>query len=190
MNLTMPWTATNGHTNGAADKIDDVRNVLGREAEHLAQVAAQIGRDAGTHADSSCATSAHDAQKQTNAAVNRFADIAAALGPSIAAIGRQRVRQVGEQAQSLGQELRQVRITTEPKKNDSTTRRCPFGRPGHRHRHRHRSHVAARSRAWPGAPRGAEGATCRVDQQRPRQGDGCDRQRAQISDHRHRHRQL
>src|SRR5688572_2265194 len=96
MNFTMPWTASKGHANGAADKVEDVRHALGREVDHLAQVAAQ---------------------KQTNVAVNRIADIAATIGPTIATLGRQKMRQAGEQAQSLGQELRQVRITTEPRRN-------------------------------------------------------------------------
>jgi hypothetical protein len=118
MNLTAPWTATNGHTNGNHDKIDEMRTALGREADHLAQVAAQLGRDAGTHADVVARDVARDAQKQTNVAVSRIADIAAAWGPAVAAIGRKRVQQVGEQAQSLGHDLSKVRITTEPKRND------------------------------------------------------------------------
>ena len=46
MNLTAPWNATNGHSNGTHEKIDEVRDVLSREADHLAEVAAQFGRDA------------------------------------------------------------------------------------------------------------------------------------------------
>jgi hypothetical protein len=119
MNFTLPWTASNGHANGAADKIEDVRSALGREVDHLAHVAAQIGRDAGAHADGLAHDVARDAQKQTNVAMNRIADIAATLGPTIAGLGRQKMRQATEQAQSLGQELRQVRITTEPRRNDT-----------------------------------------------------------------------
>lgn len=118
MNLTAPWTAKNGHANGTHDKIEDVRNALGREADHLAQVAAQIGRDAGTHADVVARDVAHDAQKQTNAAVGRIADLAAAWAPAVAAMGRQRVKQASDQASSIGHELRQVRLTTEPRRND------------------------------------------------------------------------
>jgi hypothetical protein len=119
MKFTMPWTASNGHANGAADKIEDVRSALGREVDHLAQVAAQMGRQAGAHAEGVAHDVAHDAQKQTNVAMNRIADIAAALGPTIATIGRQKVREATEQAQSLGQDLRKVRITTEPRRNDA-----------------------------------------------------------------------
>jgi hypothetical protein len=78
-----------------------------------------MGRDAGTHAEGVAHDVARDAQKQTNVAMNRIADIAATLGPTIAAVGRQKMRHATEQAQSLGQELRQVRITTEPKRNDA-----------------------------------------------------------------------
>jgi hypothetical protein len=114
MNLTMPWTASKGHANGAAEKIEDVRHAIGREVDHLAQVAAQMGRDAGAHAEDVAHDVTRDAQKQTNVAMSRIAEVAATIGPTIATLGRQKVRQATEQAQSLGKDLRQVRITTEP----------------------------------------------------------------------------
>lgn len=117
MNFTMPWTASNGHANGVTDKLEDVRSALGREADHLAQVAAQLGHEAGAHAETVARDVAVDAQKQTGAAVNRLAAMAATLGPTIAVMGRQKMRQVGEQAQALGHDLRQVRVTTEPPKS-------------------------------------------------------------------------
>jgi hypothetical protein len=119
MNFTTPWTASNGHHNGT-DKIQEVRDALGREAEHLAQVAAQFGRDAGAHADVVARDVARDAQKQTNVAVKRLSDLAATWGPTIAAMGQQRMKQVGEQAQALGHDLSKVRITTEPKRRGSS----------------------------------------------------------------------
>jgi hypothetical protein len=119
MNFTLPWTASNGHTTAVTEKLEDVRTVLGREVDHLAEVAAQMGREAGTHAEGVAHDVARDAQKQTNVAMNRIAEIAATLGPTIATIGRQKMRQVGEQAHTLGNELRQVRITKEPKRNDA-----------------------------------------------------------------------
>jgi gas vesicle protein len=118
MNLTAPWNATNGHSNGTHEKIDEVRDVLSREADHLAEVAAQFGRDATTHVDGVARDVAKDAQKQTNAAVKRLGDIAATWAPAIAAMGQQRIRQTAEQAQSIGKDLSKVRITTEPKRND------------------------------------------------------------------------
>lgn len=117
MNITMPWTARNGHQNGVTNKLEDVRNALSREADHLAQVAAQMGHEAGAHAETVARDVATDAQKQTGAAINRLAEMAATLGPTIAVMGRQKMRQVGEQAQALGHDLRQVRVTTEPKKS-------------------------------------------------------------------------
>jgi hypothetical protein len=119
MNFTLPWTASNGHAHGVTDKLEDVRSALGREVDHLAEVAAQMGRDAGTQAEGVAHDVARDAQKQTNVAMNRIADIAATLGPTIATIGRQKMRQVGEQAQTLGSELQKVRLTTEPKRSDA-----------------------------------------------------------------------
>jgi len=116
MKLTMPWTATNGHSNGATDTLDDVRHAVGREVEHLAQVAAQIGRDASAQAD----VVARDVSKQTGTQVNRLLDTAAALGPTIALLGRQRMRGLGQQAQTLGHELRQVRLTTQPRQTGAS----------------------------------------------------------------------
>jgi hypothetical protein len=122
MNFTLPWTASNGHSNvanAATEKLEDVRDALGREVDHLAQVAAKMSREAGAHAENVSHDLARDTQKQTNVAMNRIADIAATLGPTIATIGRQKMRQASEQAQNIGQELRQVRLTTEPKRNDA-----------------------------------------------------------------------
>ncbi|MDL2335204.1 MAG: YtxH domain-containing protein [Chloroflexota bacterium] len=122
MNFTMPWTANNGHHNGASDTLHDVRDALGREADHLAQVAAQMGRDAGGQADSVARDVARDAQKQTGAAISRIAEVAAAVAPTIAVMSRQKFRQVGEQAQSIGHELRQVRVTKEPRRSGQGAR--------------------------------------------------------------------
>lgn len=124
MKLTMPWTATDRHLNGATDKLDDVRQAVGREVDHIAQVASQLGRDADAQAEEV----AHDAGKQTGAVVNRLMGTAATLGPTIALMGRQKVRglsqqaqtlshDVGQQASTLGHELRQVRLTTEPRQS-------------------------------------------------------------------------
>lgn len=119
MKITMPWTTRNGHQNGVTDKLEDVRDALGREADHLAQVAAQMGHEAGAHAETVARDVATDAQKQTGAAINRLAEIAATVGPTIAVMGRKKIRQVGEQAQALGHDLRQVRVTTEPRRSGS-----------------------------------------------------------------------
>ena len=113
LKLTMPWTATDNHLNGATDKLGDVRDTLGREVDHLAQAAAQMGRDASAQAEGV----AHDAGKQTGVVMNRLVGTAAALGPTIAVLGRQRMHGLGQQAQTLGNELRQVRLTTEPRRS-------------------------------------------------------------------------
>jgi hypothetical protein len=125
MNFTLPWTASNGHSNvdkvatAATEKLEDVRDALGREVDHLAKVAAEMTRNAGAQADNVAHDVARDTHKQTSAAVDRIAAIAATLGPTIATFGRQKMREASEQAQNLGQELSKVRITTEPKRNDA-----------------------------------------------------------------------
>jgi gas vesicle protein len=129
MKLTMPWTVTNGHANGTPKKLEDVRDALGREVDHLAEVAAKMGREASTQAEGVAQDLARDAQKQTSVAMNRIADLAATLGPTIAAVGRQKMRQASEQAQALGKELSQVRITKEPprKRSDLITSAALIG---------------------------------------------------------------
>ena len=127
MNFTMPWTASNGHSNvdkvatAATEKLEDVRSALGREVDHLAEVAAKMSREAGTQAENVAHDVARDAQKRTNVAVDRIAAIAATLGPTIATFGRQKMREASTQAQTIGQELRHVRLTTEPKRSDTLT---------------------------------------------------------------------
>lgn len=146
MTLTMPWKAR-GDTpvNGVGSKLDDVRRAISKEAEHLADVAAQVSRDTGVQASKLVAQTAAQASKlsdQTASGTSRIADqaqaqaagiasdpIAAAanvaqqvvkgaaeLGAVLAVSGRKTAKDLTENAQSVAGDLRRVRITTEPKK--------------------------------------------------------------------------
>ena len=130
MKLTMPWNATETNRNGIAGKLDQVRRALSDEADHLAAVAADLGRDlaeaAGnvTHdagkatgkvaqdAGAQVATVAQDVQYGAGALAQKLAAGAAGLGAAIAASGRK----TAHDAQELGKEARNVRLTTEPAK--------------------------------------------------------------------------
>lgn len=90
MKLTMPWTAPEIHLNGVGGKLDDVRQALGREVDQLADVgsqAATAARDTSTHA-----------------------------GEVVQKVLAQRARDLGSHVQSMGHDLRQMRLTTEPRR--------------------------------------------------------------------------
>jgi hypothetical protein len=135
MTLTMPWKASSDTpVNGVASKIDDVKRTLSREAERLADITAQYTQDAGAHA----ADIADDASKQASkvaknatkkaqaVASDPAADArglasdvmkaAASLGTALALGSRKTADDLSESAQSVAKDLRNVRITTEPKK--------------------------------------------------------------------------
>jgi hypothetical protein len=108
MKLTIPMTDTAIDTNGVAEKLDDVRKALGDEADQLADVASQIGKDVGKQAS----------QATTNAGglIDQIWRSAGGLASAIAASSRRSAQDLGRDVQSLGDDLRKVRITTEPKK--------------------------------------------------------------------------
>lgn len=135
MNLTMPFRGTtNTPVNGLASKLDDVRHALSQEADHLAEVAAQFSREAGTHASkladdaasqagkvahdtgTHAASLAHDPVGAASGFAQQLVRGAAEIGTAIAATGRKTARDLGHDAQNVAQDLRQVRITTEAKK--------------------------------------------------------------------------
>ena len=89
MRLTMPWT--------------DVRGALGKEVDQLALFGAQA------------ATVARSGSANTGAVVQKLVDSAAIVAPQVAALGRQRVRDLGHDVQLLGHDLRQIRLTTAPR---------------------------------------------------------------------------
>jgi hypothetical protein len=125
MRLTMPWSATETHHNGngTMGKLDELRTALGKEVDHLAKVAAQLSHDigakaseAGTDATEQAATATREAQANAGGIARQIMAGAAALGPTIAFISRKRAESLGRDVQSLGQDLRRVRLTTEPRR--------------------------------------------------------------------------
>jgi len=143
----MPWQASRDTpVNGVADKLDEVRRNLSKEAAHLAEMAADYTAQAQAHASdvaddatiqaSKLARSASDqasavaSEHAANASswFNQLLQAGAALGTAIALSGRKSAQDLGDNAQAvakdvggnaqtLAKELRKVRVTTEPKKS-------------------------------------------------------------------------
>jgi len=123
MKLTMPWTATEVHSNGIGSTIDEVRQALTKEVDHLANVATQLRRELGDQtskvghdAGAQATTTAQDASRNAGALGRQLLAGAAAIGPQLAMLGRGRMRDLGRNVQTLGKDLRHVRLTTEPKR--------------------------------------------------------------------------
>jgi hypothetical protein len=135
MNLTTPWKSSADHAaNGVSAKLDEIRQSLSAHAEHLADVAANYGSDAGSQASRLADDAAAQARKvahETSAVaadvardpvgsaggfVQSLLDAIGALFGSLTATGRKTAADLGHDAQAAAAELRKVRITTEPKK--------------------------------------------------------------------------
>jgi hypothetical protein len=142
MNVTMPWKASSDTpVNGVASKIDEVRKTLTKEAEHLADMAAQYGRDAAAHASdiaedagrqasklasdasriasdagSKAQSAASDSQASASNIGQQLMKGAAQLGTALALSGSKAANDAQASAQSTAKNLRNVRLTTEPQK--------------------------------------------------------------------------
>ena len=122
MNLTMPWTNTK--TDQLTRTLDAVRRALSDEADHIAKVAAEIGRETNQQATKI----SHEAEEKATTAAAGLGGSAASLaqqflrraskfGDQIAASGRKSMSDLGHDVQSLGDELKHVRVTTEPRRS-------------------------------------------------------------------------
>jgi hypothetical protein len=146
MSVTLPWKASRDTpVNGVADKVDEVRKNLSKEAERLSEMAADYTRQATAHVSEVASDTANivtntarDARDQASGAASEHAGnasswlndllrAAAALGTAIAFGGRKTAQDLGDNAQSVAKDLgknagavakdlRNVRITTEPRR--------------------------------------------------------------------------
>jgi len=117
MTVTMPFKAPSDiDVDGVASRIDEVRRSLSTEAEHLAEMAAQYGREAGMHTANVAHEIARDPQGTANGWLQLLFKALAGLSAAFATSGRKFAEDAGGNAQSLARDLRHVRITTEPKK--------------------------------------------------------------------------
>jgi hypothetical protein len=137
MSLTMPWKASSDTpVNGVASRFDDMKRTLSREAEHLANLAAQYTHDAGSHVSDVADDASKQASKIAKDATNKAQSVAtdpagqagslandvlkaaAGLGTAVVLSGRKTADDLSGTAQSVAKDLRNVRITTEPKKTN------------------------------------------------------------------------
>lgn len=125
MRLTMPWNITERNHNGSghSGKLEELRAALGKEVDHVAKVAAQLSQDlgaqaraAGTEVTDQAASAAKDVQSNASGIASKIVVGAAALGPTIALMSRKRAETLASDVQSLGQDLRRVRLTTESRR--------------------------------------------------------------------------
>ena len=123
MNLTMPWNTKQSPAEKVSGTLDDVRRALASEADHIAEVAAQFGHEAGSQAakasheaTSQAGSAVHDATAAASGIVQQLVRGASQLGKEIAATGKKSVRDLGHDVQAIGDDLKHVRVTTEPKR--------------------------------------------------------------------------
>ena len=125
INVTLPWTATQGYRMASPASWMRFDEALGNEAGQLSAVAAERTKDIGSKAaelGEDAGSKAADIARDTSASgqqPGRAGDAsgATALGASIAASSRSSVKELSKDVQSLGEDLRNVRITTEPKRS-------------------------------------------------------------------------
>jgi hypothetical protein len=125
MSVTLPWKASgDSPVNGVATKIDEVRQSLGKEAERLAQMADEYGQQARANAadtaDQALAQAKKTADEQGTRAsgwLSQLMKAAAGLGTAIALSSRKTAQDLGDSAQVKAKDLRNLRLTTEPKQS-------------------------------------------------------------------------
>jgi hypothetical protein len=108
-------------SNGLATKWDEMQQALSEEADHIAQVASEMGREAKARAadatdDASAAATKHVAHANSwlSDVVGELLKAFAAAGAALAINGRKTANDVNRSAQSVAQEARKLRLTTEP----------------------------------------------------------------------------
>jgi hypothetical protein len=121
MNLTLPRTGNKSEQ--LAHTLDEVKRALADQADHIAKVAADIGHEtskqaakSGDEAGKQATILANEVSTKASSIAERFLRGAARIGDQIAASGRKSVGDLGHDVQSMGQELRRVRVTTEPRR--------------------------------------------------------------------------
>jgi hypothetical protein len=125
MTVTLPWKASgDSRVNGVAEKIDEVRKSLSKEAERLADMADEYTQharadavDAVDDASGQVKQTANEQVTRANGWANDLIKAAAGLGTAIALGGRKTAQDLGDSAQEKAKDLRNLRLTTEPKKS-------------------------------------------------------------------------
>jgi hypothetical protein len=121
MNLAMPWNTSKPANNGWTAPIEDVKQQIGQQVDHLAQVAAQIGRDVAqqaaqvsAEAGSQAAGAARDLSAQAIKATQGAGSQAAAVVREVPSGATSLLQQIMQGAAQFGREARSIRVTREP----------------------------------------------------------------------------
>ncbi|MEO6349076.1 MAG: hypothetical protein ABIP53_00295 [Candidatus Limnocylindrales bacterium] len=121
MAINMPWTSRKASSNGWSAPIEDVKQQIGQHLDHLAQVAAQVGRDvaeqavqvtqdAGSQAAGAAKDLSGQAVKAGQSAGAQATGVAKEIPVGAAALAQQALKG----ASQLGKDLRSIRVTREP----------------------------------------------------------------------------
>lgn len=120
MNLTMPWNKKPAN-NGWTAPIEDVKQQIGEQVDHLVQVAAQISRDVAqqatqvaSEAGSQTALAARDLSGQALKVTQGAGTQVAAVARDVPGGASSLLQQVMDGAAKLGREARAIRVTREP----------------------------------------------------------------------------
>ncbi len=121
MNLTMPWNTTKQSSNGWTAPIEDAKQQIGQQIDHIAQAAAQVGRDVAhgaasltQDASAQAAGVARDLSSQTIKATQDAGAQAAAVARDIP-VGAGSLAELAKRgAAHVGRDLRALRVTREP----------------------------------------------------------------------------
>ena len=139
MQLTIKRTGRK-NSNQWASQLDDVKKQFGQQIDHLAKVAADMGREAAAQAANVSSQAANATQDAGATAAGTARDLSSQAAKATADVGNQAVSAVREVPvgaaalaagalkglQQLGSEIRKVRVTREP----AMDQRGPDARPG------------------------------------------------------------
>ena len=121
MTITLPWQGSKARTNRWSAPIEDVKNQIGDQLDHLAKVAADVGRDIASQAaqvtqdaGSTAATVAKDLSEHAVKGTQSAGSQAAAVVRDVPAGASNLAQQALRGASQLGRELRSIRVTREP----------------------------------------------------------------------------
>lgn len=121
MNLTMPRMNTKTQSTGITGTIDDLKRSLAQEVDHIAQLAAQLGRELATgaakvtqDAGTQAAVVARDLGSTATKAGQDVGAQAAAVARDVPVTAGTLAQQAARSAAQLGRDLRTVRITRQP----------------------------------------------------------------------------
>jgi hypothetical protein len=121
MTITLPWQGSKAQPSRWSAPIEDVKNKIGEQLDHLAQVAADVSRDAVAQAaqvtqdaGSQAASVAKDLSEQALKTTQTAGSQAAAAVREAPAGASTLAQQAIRGASQLGKELRSIRVTREP----------------------------------------------------------------------------